>query len=316
MQHLSPKKSNCIWQGTNVVSGTAKALVVNVGSNTVFGQMAHSLTKDEETAFEKGIKRFGYFLMQVTIILSIIILSVNLYFKRPLFDSVLFALAIAVGMAPELLPAIMTFAMSSGARRMLKKKVIVKKLSSIFNFGEVNVLCTDKTGTITEGTIKVKEVVNSYGQADDKVKLYAFLNASFQQGFSNPIDDALRQTVNTTDGYTKVDEVPYDFIRKRLSIVVAHATGQVIITKGAVDNILEVCTKMVDKKGDIADIDKDAINRYYADCCSNGFRLIGICYKNIAANTITRADEQDMNFMGFVVLEDPLKEGIIDTLNR
>lgn len=310
------QKTNCIWQGTNVVSGTAKALVVNTGSDTVFGQMAHSLTKNEETAFEKGIKRFGYFLMQVTIVLSIIILSVNLYFKRPLFESVLFALAIAVGMAPELLPAIMTFAMSSGAKRMLKKKVIVKKLSSIFNFGEVNVLCTDKTGTITEGVIKVKEVVNSYGKADDKVRLYAFLNATFQKGFSNPIDDALRRIVNTTDGYTKVDEVPYDFIRKRLSIVVAHGAGLVIITKGAVDNILEVCTKMLDEKAEVADIDKNAINSYYANYCSNGFRLIGICYKNITANTITRASEQDMIFMGFVVLEDPLKEGIIDTLNR
>jgi len=310
------RKSNCIWQGTNVVSGTAKALVVNTGSSTVFGQMAHSLTKNEETAFERGIKRFGYFLMQVTIVLSIIILSVNLYFKRPLFESVLFALAIAVGMAPELLPAIMTFAMSSGAKRMLKKKVIVKKLSSIFNFGEVNVLCTDKTGTITEGVIKVKEVVDSYGKADDKVKLYAFLNATFQKGFSNPIDDALRQIVNTTDGYIKVDEVPYDFIRKRLSIVISHGAELIIITKGAVDNILEVCTKMVDEKGEVTAIDKDVINRYYADYCSNGFRLIGICYRNITANTITRADEQDMVFMGFVVLEDPLKEGIIDTLNR
>jgi len=310
------RKSNCIWQGTNAVSGTAKALVVNTGSSTVFGQMAHSLTKNEETAFERGIKRFGYFLMQVTIVLSIIILSVNLYFKRPLFESVLFALAIAVGMAPELLPAIMTFAMSSGAKRMLKKKVIVKKLSSIFNFGEVNVLCTDKTGTITEGVIKVKEVVDSYGKADDKVKLYAFLNATFQKGFSNPIDDALRQIVNTTDGYIKVDEVPYDFIRKRLSIVISHGAELIIITKGAVDNILEVCTKMVDEKGEVTAIDKDVINRYYADYCSNGFRLIGICYKNITANTITRADEQDMVFMGFVVLEDPLKEGIIDTLNR
>ena len=310
------RKSNCIWQGTNAVSGTAKALVVNTGSSTVFGQMAHSLTKNEETAFERGIKRFGYFLMQVTIVLSFIILSVNLYFKRPLFESVLFALAIAVGMAPELLPAIMTFAMSSGAKRMLKKKVIVKKLSSIFNFGEVNVLCTDKTGTITEGVIKVKEVVDSYGKADDKVKLYAFLNATFQKGFSNPIDDALRQIVNTTDGYIKVDEVPYDFIRKRLSIVISHGAELIIITKGAVDNILEVCTKMVDEKGEVTAIDKDVINRYYADYCSNGFRLIGICYKNITANTITRADEQDMVFMGFVVLEDPLKEGIIDTLNR
>jgi Mg2+-importing ATPase len=310
------QKSNCLWQGTNVVSGTAKALVVNTGKDTVFGQMAHSLTKSEETAFEKGIKRFGYFLMQVTIILAVVILSVNIYFKRPLFESILFALAIAVGMAPELLPAIMTFAMSAGARRMLKKKVIVKKLSSIFNFGEVNILCTDKTGTITEGAIKVKEVVNSYGKPDDKIKLYAFLNASFQNGFSNPIDEALKQIDSTTNGYTKVDEIPYDFIRKRLSIVVSNGAVLTMITKGAVDNILDICTKATDEQGNIVDLNKDAIKQYYTNYCSNGARLIAVCYKPITDNTVKRNDEHDMIFGGFVVLEDPLKEGIIDTLNR
>ncbi|MGN6568717.1 MAG: HAD-IC family P-type ATPase, partial [Flavipsychrobacter sp.] len=278
------QKSNCLWQGTNVVSGTAKALVVNTGKDTVFGQMAHSLTKSEETAFEKGIKRFGYFLMQVTIILAVVILSVNIYFKRPLFESILFALAIAVGMAPELLPAIMTFAMSAGARRMLKKKVIVKKLSSIFNFGEVNILCTDKTGTITEGTIKVKEVVNSYGKPDDKIKLYAFLNASFQNGFSNPIDEALKQIDSTTNDYTKVDEIPYDFIRKRLSIVVSNNAALTMITKGAVDNILDICTKATDEQGNIVDLNKDAIKQYYTNYCSNGARLIAVCYKPITDN--------------------------------
>lgn len=154
------KKYNCLWQGSTIISGSATAIVVQTGNQTLFGQMIQSIAQTTETAFEKGIKRFGFFLLRITIVLSIVILIANLYFKKPLFDSVLFSLALAVGMAPELLPTIMTFAMSAGAKRMLKKKVIVKKLSSIFNFGEVNVLCTDKTGTITEGDVTVKDIVD------------------------------------------------------------------------------------------------------------------------------------------------------------
>lgn len=311
-------KTNCLWQGTNVISGTGKALVVKTGQDTVFGQMAHSLVKDEETAFEKGIRRFGYFLMQITIILSIIILSVNLYFRKPLFESILFALAIAVGMAPELLPAIMTFAMSAGAKRLLKKKVIVKKLSSIFSFGEVNVLCTDKTGTLTEGSIRVKEVINAQGKQDGQVKLYAFLNASMQNGFANPIDDAIRRLNDVaTDDYRKINEVPYDFIRRRLSVAVASKGEQLLITKGAVDNILEICSSVITADGNNAAIDKDQVRAFYADYCNRGYRLIGLAVKNITGDEkVDRADEQDMSFAGFVVLEDPLKEGIIDSLER
>jgi Mg2+-importing ATPase len=185
------KKYNCLWQGTNVISGTASVIVVQAGNETVFGKMAHSLGQTTETAFEKGIKHFGFFLLRITVTLSLVILVANLYFKKPFFDSVLFSLALAVGMAPELLPAIMTFAMSAGAKRMLKKKVIVKKLSSIFNFGEVNVLCTDKTGTITEGNVIVRNIVDVYGNPNDQIRLYAFLNATFQNGFTNPIDQAI-----------------------------------------------------------------------------------------------------------------------------
>ena len=149
------QKHNTLWKGSSIVSGTARVLVVYTGNNTVFGQMAHSLMQTPETAFEKGIKHFGFFLLRITIVLSLVILGVNLYFHKPFFSSLLFSLALAVGMAPELLPAIMTFTMSAGATRMMKKKVLVKKLSSIFNFGEVDILCTDKTGTITDGTVGV-----------------------------------------------------------------------------------------------------------------------------------------------------------------
>jgi len=313
------QKTNCLWKGTNVVSGTAKAIVVYTGTNTVFGQMQHSLLKSEETAFEKGIKHFGYFLMQITIVLSIAILSINLYFKKPLFDSILFALAIAVGMAPELLPAIMTFAMSAGAKRMLKKKVIVKKLSSIFNFGEVNVLCTDKTGTITEGVIIVKDVVDINGKPNDTTKLYACLNATFQNGYANPIDDALKQLNVATSDYTKLNEIPYDFIRKRLSVAVSKSDGKkYLITKGAVENVLQTCTLAIDDNNLAVVIDtvNNKINKQYTAYSNDGFRAIGIAYKEIDTNHITRDDENGMTFLGFILMEDPLKEGIIDTLGR
>ena len=158
------KKYNCLWQGTNVISGSAKAIAVQTGNQTVFGQMTQSLAQTPETAFEKGIKRFGFFLLRITMLYPSLFL-LQIYISKNLFlIRFCFHLALAVGMAPELLPAIMTFAMSAGAKRMLKKKVIVKKLSSIFNFGEVNVLCTDKTGTITEGEVTVKDIVDMNGK--------------------------------------------------------------------------------------------------------------------------------------------------------
>jgi len=305
------RKHNCLWQGTNVVSGTARALVVNTGSQTLFGQMAHSLTQTPETAFEKGIRRFGFFLLRITIILALVILIANLYFKKPLFDAVLFSLALAVGMAPELLPAIMTFAMSAGARRMMKKKVIVKKLSSIFNFGEMNVLCTDKTGTITEGNVKVKDIVDAYGIASNEIRLYAWLNAYLQNGFPNPLDKAIVSLNLSLNGYEKINEIPYDFIRKRLSVAVRNEQQRIFITKGAFTNVLEVCTSVRSKNGDIepisADI-RDEIEKRFIAYSEDGCRVLGLAVKQLENEKINRRDEQQMTFVGYILLEDPLKE--------
>lgn len=309
------EKCNCLWQGTSVISGTGRAVVVKTGADTVFGQMAHSLTKREQTSFEKDIKHFGYFLMQITIILCVIILSINIYFNKPLFDSILFALAIAVGMAPELLPAIMTFAMSAGAKRMLSKKVIVSRLSAIYNLGEVNVLCTDKTGTITEGKILVRETVNVHGHPDERVKLYAYLNASMQNGYENPIDDAIRKLKVHTDDYERCNEIPYDFIRKRLSVSVRSQDSHIVITKGAIEQILSICTRMFEN-GKVCKIDPELLSSYYREQGKNGFRLIGICYKEIAQDRIAIEDEADMIFLGFIILEDPVKEGIVTALEQ
>ncbi|ULQ50805.1 magnesium-translocating P-type ATPase [Flavihumibacter fluvii] len=313
------KKHNCLWQGANIVSGTAKAVVVYSGSNTVFGSLTHSLEKEEETAFEKGIKSFGYFLLRITVILSLVILVSNLFFKKPIFDAILFSLALAIGMAPELLPAIMTFAMAAGAKRMLKKKVIVKTLSSIFNFGEVNVLCTDKTGTITEGSVGIKDVVDINGNANERIKRYTFLNAHFQQGFSNSIDQAILALNMDCNGYDKLDEIPYDFIRKRLTILVSEQGQPILITKGALPNVLEVCTFYEDADGFIQKLGNttaEAIRDRFSGYAEEGLRVLGIACKSTMLRDISHADESDMVFMGFILLQDPIKESAVSSIAK
>ncbi|HSZ24907.1 MAG TPA: magnesium-translocating P-type ATPase, partial [Cytophagaceae bacterium] len=312
------KKTNCLWQGTNVVSGTAKAIVVNTGANTIFGNMAHSLVAQPETAFEKGIKGFGYFLLKITLILAFLIFVFNICFHKPILDSTLFSLALAIGMAPELLPAIMTFTMSMGAKRMLKKKVIVKRLTSIFNFGEVNLLCTDKTGTLTEGNVRVKEIVTIKGDLSDKVALYAYLNASLQNGLNNPIDEAIKGLALTTESFEKEKEIPYDFIRRRLSILVQHKDEHILITKGAVTNILEICNQY--EEGGIiyplTEDEKSTILNRLSEYSLSGLRVIGISYLKTNSSELSKDKEQDMIFMGFVVLEDPIKEGAVESIEK
>ncbi|MEO7310734.1 MAG: magnesium-translocating P-type ATPase [Chitinophagaceae bacterium] len=313
------KRSNCLWEGTNIVSGTAKALVISTGGQTIFGSIVQSASQNIETSFEKGIRDFGYFLMRITIILSVIILGINLLNHKSVVESALFALALAVGMAPELLPAITTIAMSAGAKRMLAKKVIVKKLSSIQNLGEVNLLCTDKTGTITEGTIDVQGIVDNSGKENVYVKTLAFWNASLQLGYSNAIDSALK-TLSLPDlkAPQKIGEIPYDFIRKRLSIAVDTGTEKILICKGAFPEIKAICTQIRIADGSIkkyADY-KDAIEKQYDEYGIAGTRVIALCYNTITQNTIKKEDEIEMVFAGFVLLRDPVKPGIIDTINE
>ncbi|MGZ3753654.1 MAG: magnesium-translocating P-type ATPase [Mucilaginibacter sp.] len=313
------KRTNCLWEGSNVISGNARALVINTGAQTLFGSIAHSASTSVETAFEKGIKDFGYMLLKITLTLSFFILVVNLLNHKSVIDSALFALALAVGMAPELLPAITTIAMSAGAKRMLEKKVIVKKLTSIQNFGEVNLLCTDKTGTITEGTIKVSDLVNGFGEKSDFVKDLACWNAAFETGYANAIDDALR-TLEPASKPTpeKLGEIPYDFIRKRLSIAVDTGTAKLLITKGAFTEVLGICSqiKLSDDKIALIASYKHELESRFEQFGVNGLRAIGICYKNIKSDKIVREDENDMIFAGFILLQDPVKAGIIDTINE
>lgn len=311
------KRTNSLWEGANIVSGSAKALVIQTGTNTIFGSISKSISTKIETTFEKGIKDFGYFLMKITLILSLFILVVNLLNHKSVVDSALFALALAVGMAPELLPAITTIAMSAGAKRMLEKKVIVKKLASIQNLGEVNLFCTDKTGTITEGIITVSGLVNGFGEESELVKDLAFWNATFETGYANPIDDALKKlSIESKINSEKLGEVPYDFIRKRLSIAVDNQTEKLLITKGAFTQIFDICTQVKLSNGNLENIDshKTEIENRFEEFGVKGLRAIGICYKNIGVNSISKEDEKDMVFAGFILLQDPVKAGIIETI--
>ncbi|MGE5106199.1 MAG: magnesium-translocating P-type ATPase [Sphingobacteriales bacterium] len=313
------KRSNCLWEGTSIVSGTAKALAINTGSDTIFGNIAQRASLTMETTFEKGIKDFGYFLMKITLVLSLFILAVNLFFHKGFFESALFALALAVGMAPELLPAITTIAMSAGAKRMLNKKVIVKKLNSIQNLGEVNLLCTDKTGTITEGTIQVSGLTDSEGKESDFVKRLAYWNAMFETGYSNPIDEALKKIpFEEKEIPEKTGEIPYDFIRKRLSIAINTGTEKLLISKGAFTNIIRTCKKLRLADGSVTGLQAhlQEIENRFSQFGISGLRVIAICYKSIDTTNISKEDEAEMIYAGFILLQDPVKKGIIETIDE
>ena len=312
------KRYNCLWEGTYVISGKATALVIHTGSDTILGNMTESASKSIETSFEKGIKDFGYFLMKITLVLSTFILIVNLVNHKSIIESALFALALAVGMAPELLPAITTIAMSAGAKRMLAKKVIVKKLSSIQNLGEINLLCTDKTGTITEGAISVSDFVTGFGISSEQVKKMAYWNALLQTGYENPIDNAIKAAKNTEiEIPLKTFEIPYDFNRKRLTIGVKHQDKEWVICKGAYRQIIEICSSIQLSDNSIVNIQPHLveIDEQYAIFGNSGFRAIALCYKEIDSHSSSGSEETNMIFGGFILLQDPIKEGIKETID-
>ncbi|MCD2422149.1 magnesium-translocating P-type ATPase [Niabella pedocola] len=315
------KITNAVFNGTSVTNGSATALVVHTGRNTVLGKIGRSLQQAEwPTAFEKGIYKFGYLLMYLTFVISGIILIINVLQGKPVFDSVLFALALAVGLTPELLPAIMTITLSAGAKRMVQKKVIVRKLAALQNLGEIDLLCCDKTGTITTGIMVLNNAVNIEGDESAKVLLYVYLNAYFQSGFSNPIDEAIKHAASyDTSGYRKIGEVPYDFHRKRLSVLIGNEQQCTMITKGAVHNILAVCNTVDTKDGKtvLDAVLAGQIERAFERFSSQGYRTLGICYKAVTADAgITKEDETDMTFLGLMTLSDVPKNDIAASINQ
>jgi len=313
------QRTNAVWMGTHIVSGTAKALVIYTAKDTEFGKVSERLKlKPLETEFERGIRRFGFFLGEVTLILVVIIFAINVYLHRPVLDALLFSLALAVGLTPQLLPAIISINLAHGAKKMAEKKVIVKRLASIENFGSMNIICSDKTGTLTEGIVQVESALDVNGEANDKVFLYAYQNAFYQTGFTNPIDEAIiKYRKLDMKGYKKHDEIPYDFLRKRLSISVKQGDEYVLITKGALTNILEVCSMVETKEGIIVPIKsmQKQIEKNFEEFSNRGFRTLGIAYKKLSSGSlIKKDDENEMTFVGFLTLFDPPKSNIADTI--
>ncbi len=309
--------TNFCFMGTSVVSGSATAVVVKTGGATEYGKIAKKLIeKAPETEFERGIRNFGFLIMQVTFLLVMFVFLI-ISLRNPTTDGVvtalLFAVALAVGLTPELLPMIITINLSRGAMAMSKKGVIVKRLSAIENFGSMNVLCTDKTGTLTENKIKLILNVDLEGEEDEKVFMYSFLNSNFQTGLKSPLDEAILKHKDVdTSKWLKIDEVPFDFIRRRVSVVVERGHQRFFIAKGAPEEILKACS-YYELRRTVADLTEEArkkIEQKYQDYSAEGLRVLGIAYKRLKEQKAVYSinDENDMVFLGFVAFLDPPKE--------
>lgn len=324
------ERTNCIFMGTNVSSGTAEALVVEIGEATVFGKVADRLRlRPPETDFERGIKHFGTMLTQVMLVIVVIVLAINTFLAKPFLDSLLFTLALAVGLTPELLPAIISVTLSHGAQKMAKRGVIVRRLNSIENFGSMDVLCTDKTGTLTEGSVRLDGALDTHGQPSDTVLHLAYLNAQYQTGLENSLDTEIISTAQKAgldiSNDKKVDEIPYDFIRKRLSVVSADSNGVcTLITKGALDNILKISASYLTSNA-ILPMDakvRSEIEKRYSDWSEKGFRVLGLATKTVdkVTHPFSEKDEKDLIFTGFLLFFDPPKadasQVIVDLASR
>lgn len=308
------ERTDAVWLGTHVVSGTATVLVVRTGARTEVGALAGRLAaRPPLTEFERGVRRFGALLLNVALLIGLVILAVNVALGRPVLESLLFTLALVIGLTPQLLPAIVSVTLAHGAHRMAQARVIVRRLSSIEDLGGMAVLCTDKTGTITEGVVAVRGAEDWTGAPSAKARLHAALNAVFESGFRNPIDEALRRDPPAEVAqYRKVDEVPYDFIRKRLSVAVSGPgdIGRLLLTKGAVTNVLEVCDTAEDAGGRVVPLDdvRAAVVAHFESLSARGTRCLGVAWRALGDDRpVHRDDERGMTFAGLLTVDDPLK---------
>ena len=315
--------NNCLFMGTSIVSGTATAVVTKTGNATEYGKIAKKLVARPPTPeFERGLRRFGYLIMEVTFLLVLFVFFINALFKRSVLESLLFAVALAVGLTPELLPMILTVNLSKSALAMSKKGVIVKRLASIQDFGGMDVLCADKTGTLTENRITLVLHVDVEGNNNEKVLLHSYLNSYYQTGLKSPLDEAILkhediQDINLKD-YNKIDEVPFDFVRKRVSVVVEHGGQRFLMAKGAPEEIIKVCSQyeLSDKTFDLTRKLQQKIEQKYYELSSKGFRVLGVSYKKFEGEKPSYSvnDESDMIFSGFVAFIDPPKETARESL--
>jgi Mg2+-importing ATPase len=311
-------RTNCAFMGTSVRSGTATVLVVKTGRATAFGEVAARLrAQPQEPEFARGVRQFGYLLVRIMVVMVFFVLAVNQVLGRPPIESLLFAVALAVGISPELLPAIVSVTLARGARAMARRGVIVRRLEAIEDLGSMDVLCTDKTGTLTAGVMALDATVDADGAASAEILRLAYLNAALETGIENPLDAALvaagEQAGLATNGCTKIDEIPYDFSRKRLTIVVAAAEDpghHRIITKGAFANVLGVCTTLARAGAEVPLDDRlrERLESYYRDKGTEGFRVLALATRRVPAQVrYARDDEAGMSFAGFLLFFDPPK---------
>lgn len=321
------ERTNTVFLGASVRSGTAQVLVVGTGRKTEFGAIAARLhARQPETDFARGVRLFGFLLIRVMVVIVIFVLTMNLLLHRPVVESLLFAAALAVGLSPELLPAIISVTLSAGARAMGKRGVIVRRLDAIENLGSMTILCTDKTGTLTEGTIVLSEVLDAASRPSDAVRQLAYVNAALETGIENPLDTAIvaagATAKLTTAGLTKIDEIPYDFVRRRLTIVVADSAdpgNHLIVTKGAFATVLDSCKAF---ESDGAEVLLDPAARAQLDAVfrakgQEGFRVLALATRRVAAKPdYDRDDERDMLFRGFLIFLDPPKPEARETIGN
>lgn len=315
------ERLNMVFMGTHVVSGAGLAVVTATGSETEFGAISHRLRlRPPETEFERGVRRFGYLLAEVTLLLALGIFAANMYFARSVLDSLLFSLALAVGLTPQLLPAVISVNLAHGARRMAARRVIIKRLASIENFGSMDILCSDKTGTLTEGVVTVQSTPGVDGGSSSRVLHYAQINAQLQTGFANPVDVALSRTpASDLSEYRKLDEVPYDFVRKRLSVLVERRGRRELITKGALAPLLTVCSHAEREDGQVVALPevRERIEAIYRELSARGLRVLGVACRDFNGHDrIQKEDEVDLRFLGFLALFDPPKAGVAELLEQ
>jgi Mg2+-importing ATPase len=298
------ERTNCVFAGSNVRSGTARCLVVRTGHATQFGAIAHRLSlRPPETEFNRGVRRFGYMLTVAMLAIALAVFAVHVFRGRAPVETLLFAVALAVGLSPELLPAILSVSLARGAKKMAAHGVLVRHLSAIENLGSMDVLCTDKTGTLTEGVVNVEGAYLPNGQRGDEPLNLAAINAALETGLSNPLDDAILQAhPPRLEGVRKLAEAPFDFSRKRVSVAIETPSGRRLITKGAFDNILEIC--------DLTPTAREEIEAKYRTWSERGIRVLAVASRELdLEEDCGQSAEAGMTFAGFVTFLDRPKEG-------
>ena len=306
--------TNAAFSGTSVISGSARLLICQTGRQTEFGGIADTLVAEPPpTAFETGVRRFSVLILRITVLMVIAVLAESLAFHRPWLQSVMFALALAVGLTPELLPMILTVTLSRGAVRLAAKRVIVKRLAAIHNLGAIDVLCTDKTGTLTQARIELARHVDPQGLESNRVFQFAFLNSHFETGLRSALDDAiLAHDAPDVSDWSKIDEVPFDFERRRVSVLAERAGDRLLIVKGAPEDILRLSTTFEDggsKTESMTQTARDTFTKQFEAMGADGFRALGIATRKVPADHATAVvtDETDLTFAGFALFLDPPK---------